>query len=612
MKTLHKLMLGCALVIAVTQTATSQIRPYTVANAHSHNDYKNSIPFYRAYEKGFGSIEADVYAVGGKLMVAHSKSEISADRSLQALYLDPLAEKLKNAPKRQLRLLIEIKENYKAVLPLVIEEMKPFAGYISSPGHPGRLSIVMTGAVPPATEMPNYPDWITFDVDHLDGFTPQQWQKIGLVSFPLGRYVRWNGKGVLNKEEIKRVKGAIDSVHQAGKMIRFWESPDTKSSWLALMRLGVDVIGTDKIEEMGDFLNGKARGEYLQPKAYAIYQPTYKSDGATKKVKNIILCIGDGMGLAQLYATYTANQGKLNIFGMRNIGFSVTNAADAYITDSAAGATAFATGQKTNDRAVGVDVNGKPLQSLATYSAAAGKKTAIIVVCPLTDATPAALYGHRQERSESTQIATDIINSNADIFLGAGYSDFTTKVNGVTVTDLMQQRGYSVIRKFDDFLNSYAKKILALVDDSTTRSKISGRGDYLPLAFKKVTAAFKNHPNGFFIMTEGSQIDYGGHENNLAQVITENADFDRMVGEALRFADLDGETLVIVTADHETGGLTLLDGDIKKGYVLGNFSTNDHTGTPVPVFAYGPHSGDFRGVYSNTQIFDKLLKLMKK
>jgi alkaline phosphatase len=612
MKTLHKLMLACASIITVSQTASSQIKPYTVANAHSHNDYKNSIPFYRAYDKGFGSIEADVYAVDGKLMVAHSKREISASRSLQALYLDPLAEKLKNDPKRQLRLLIEIKENYKAVLSLVVEELKPLAQYISSPNHAGRLSVVMTGAVPPAAEMPNYPDWITFDVDHLDGFTPQQWQKIGLVSFPLGKYVRWSGKGVLNKEEIKRIKGVIDSVHQAGKMIRFWESPDTKSSWLALMRLGVDVIGTDKIEELGDFLNSKARGEYLQPKAYPIYQPTYKTDGTIKKVKNIILCIGDGMGLGQLYATYTANQGKLNIFGMRNIGFSVTNAADAYITDSAAGGTAFATGQQTNDRAVGVDVNGKPLQSLATYSAAAGKKTAIIAVCSLTDATPAAFYGHRQERSDSTLIATDIISSNADIFLGAGYSDFTTKVNGVPVTDLMTQRGYSVIRNFDDFLKSPAKKILALMDDTATRPKIAGRGDYLPLAFKKITTAFKNSPNGFFMMAEGSQIDYGGHENNLAQVITENADFDRMVGEAMRFADQDGETLVIVTADHETGGLTLLDGDIKKGYVFGNFSTNDHTGTPVPVFAYGPHSGDFRGVYSNTQIFDKILKLMKK
>jgi len=113
------------------------------------------------------------------------------------------------------------------------------------------------------------------------------------------------------------------------------------------------------------------------------------------------------------------------------------------------------------------------------------------------------------------------------------------------------------------------------------------------------------------MMVEGSQIDHGGHSNNLKQVITENSDFDQVVGNALRFADEDGETLVIVTADHETGGLTLLDGNIKNGYVWGDFSTNDHTGTPVPVFAYGPHAGDFRGVYQNTEIFNKILALIK-
>nr|WP_294950047.1 alkaline phosphatase [uncultured Mucilaginibacter sp.] len=611
MKKLTQLILACAAIVSVSQTIKAQIKPYTVANAHSHNDYKNSIPFYRAYEKGFGSIEADVYAVNGRLMVAHDKKEITESRSLQKLYLAPLAEKLKIAPNRKLRLLIEIKQDYKAVLPLVIEELKPFAQYISSSGHPGNLSIVMTGAVPPATEMPNYPDWLTFDVDHLNGFTPQQWQKIGLVSFPLGRYVRWNGKGVLNNKEKAKITAVVDSVHQSGKMIRFWESPDTKSSWLALMRLGVDVIGTDAIEQLGDFLNKKARNEYSSPQAYRVYQPTYKTDGAIKKVKNIILCIGDGMGLAQMYATYTANRGQLNIFKMRSIGFSVTNAADAYITDSAAGATAFASGQKTNDRAIGVDARGNSLKSLASYSAEAGKKTAVIAVCQLTDVTPAAFYAYQNERGDSSAIATDILNSRVDIFLGSAYYNFIGPVNSVPVADKMKQKGYTIIRSFDSFLNTRANKILALVDDSVTRPKIAGRGDYLPLAFKKVAGLLKSSPKGFFMMAEGSQIDHGGHENNLAQVITENADFDRMVGDALRFADQDGETLVIVTADHETGGLTLLDGDISKGFVLGDFSTNDHTGTPVPVFAYGPHSGDFGGVYSNTEIFRKILKLIK-
>jgi alkaline phosphatase len=613
MKKSTTLITLAALLASAGLTVNAQVKTvYTVADAHSHNDYKNNIPFYRAYEKGFGSIEADCYAVKGQLMVAHDKKEIDAKRSLKALYIDPLIEKFKRDPQRHLRLLIEIKEDHKAVLPLVIKEFKPLEQYFAYEGHPGRLSIVMTGAVPPAAEMTNYPAWISFDVDHMDGFTPEQWKKVGLVSFPFGKYMHWNGKGVLNNEEIARIKGGIDSVHNAGKKIRFWETPDTKSSWLALIRLGVDVIGTDKIEELGDFLDKKPKSEYTAPQPYAIYKPTYKSDGTVKKVKNIILCIGDGMGLSQIYSTYTANRGQLNIFQMLNIGFSVTNSADAYITDSAAGATAFASGQKTNDRAIGVDPAGKPLKSLADYSAEAGKKTADIVVCELTDATPAAFYAHDSERSHSTAIANQITSSPIDIFLGSAYKDFIWPVNGESPIDKMKKRGYAIIRNFNDFLSSSSPKILALMDDSVTRPKMEGRGNYLPLAFNIVTQTFKNAPNGFFMMIEGSQIDHGGHANNLKQVITENSDFDRVVGDALKFADEDGETLVVVTADHETGGLTLLDGSINNGYVWGDFSTNDHTGTPVPVFSYGPHSLDFRGVYSNTEIFNKIKALLQQ
>lgn len=612
MKNCTKIISLVSLLAGAALSVNAQVKTsYTVADAHSHNDYKNSIPFFRAYEKGFGSIEADCYAVNGQLMVAHEKNEIDAKRSLKILYIDPLIEKFKRDPQRHLRLLIEIKEDYKAILPLVIKELKPLEQYLDYEGHPGRLSIVMTGGVPPAAEMTNYPAWISFDVDHMDGFTPEQWKKIGLVSFPFGKYMHWNGKGVLNTEEIARVKAGIDSVHNSGKKIRFWETPDTKSSWLALIRLGVDVIGTDKIEELGDFLNKKPANEYTAPQPYAIYKPTYKSDGSVKKVKNIILCIGDGMGLSQIYSTYTSNRGQLNIFQMLNIGFSVTNSADAYITDSAAGATAFASGQKTNDRAVGVDPAGKPLKSLADYSAEAGKKTADIVVCELTDATPAAFYAHNSERSNSVAIANNITASPVDIFLGSAYKDFAQPVNGESAIDKMKKKGYTVIRNFDEFLSSTSPKILGLMDDSVTRPKMEGRGNYLPLAFNKVTQTFKNAPKGFFMMIEGSQIDHGGHANNLKQIITENSDFDRVVGDALKFADEDGETLVIVTADHETGGLTLLDGDIKKGYVWGDFSTNDHTGTPVPVFSYGPHSLDFRGVYSNTEIFNKIKALLQ-
>jgi alkaline phosphatase len=147
-----------------------------------------------------------------------------------------------------------------------------------------------------------------------------------------------------------------------------------------------------------------------------------------------------------------------------------------------------------------------------------------------------------------------------------------------------------------------------VVDKQAGLSMLHGRGDWLQRAFSKTVDILAGNKNGFFLMTEGAQVDYGGHANNLPYVATEVMDFDQVVGAALEFADKNGETLVIVTADHETGGLSLLDGDYEKGYVSGQFSSNDHSAIPVPVFAYGPRSTLFRGVYENTAIFSKMLK----
>jgi len=122
-----------------------------------------------------------------------------------------------------------------------------------------------------------------------------------------------------------------------------------------------------------------------------------------------------------------------------------------------------------------------------------------------------------------------------------------------------------------------------------------GRGDFLQKSLQKTISTLADNRAGFFVMAEGAQIDYGGHANDMRYVVQEMLDFDRAIGEALRFADANGETLVLVMADHETGGLSLLDGDLKRGYVDGHFSTNDHSGVMVPMFAYGPHSLDFRG-----------------
>lgn len=250
----------CILValLSVANIATAQKKQvYTVADAHAHNDYANKNPFYGAYDKGFGSIEADVFAVNGKLMVAHSEKDIRVERTLKNMYIDPLVKKLKVDTARQLRLLIDLKEDYHILMPLIINELQPLMGYTVVNGLPGRLHVTITGGVPPAAELANYPTWLVFDVDHITGFNPQQWQRIGLLSYNFTKYSQWKGSGKISKLETAKLIGVIDSVHNAGKKIRFWETPDNKTAWNALINLGVDVIGTDKVEELGNFLNNR-------------------------------------------------------------------------------------------------------------------------------------------------------------------------------------------------------------------------------------------------------------------------------------------------------------------------------------------------------------------
>jgi len=175
----------------------------------------------------------------------------------------------------------------------------------------------------------------------------------------------------------------------------------------------------------------------------------------------------------------------------------------------------------------------------------------------------------------------------------------------------LNSKGYALQQDLTAFKAATSGKQLVLLEDSVTRSILKGRGEMLKTSFLKSIALLGQHKKGFFIMAEGAQIDYGGHANDLPYAVTELHDFDRLVGEALRFADQDGETLVIVTADHETGGLSLLDASYQNGTVRGNFSSDDHTNIMVPVFAYGPGSQDFIGVYPNTEIFKKIMSAFR-
>ncbi|MFC3561501.1 alkaline phosphatase [Pedobacter jamesrossensis] len=586
----------------------------TANNGHSHNDYKQQIPLLEAYYAGMGSIEADVFYRDGELFVAHESKEIESGKTLKKLYLEPLVAFFKengnhaySNPQLKLQLVIDIKDDYQNVLATLLKQLKDYELVFDHDKNPSAIKLLVSGNIPPVDKFNDYPAFVYFDGRPGRNYTSEQLKHVGMISDDLTKYSVWNGKGTPTPPDLEKMKALIAEAHKAGKPFRFWATKDSPNSWKELEQMGVDWIGTDHPTALSGFYKNRSKLEFINPNGYQPYQPTYKNDGLQKKVKNVILLIGDGMGLAQIQAGLTANFGQSNIVNIKHIGFSRTEALNSDFTDSAAGGTAMATGQKTNNRYIGVDASGQSLTSIPDRMSKFGVKSGIISSGDITDATPAAFYAHQIERTMSQEIAADFLNSPIDILVGSRRKSFMEGKN-IDLIKKLEHKGYQIKTNLSDFTSSGAGKQVVLLDDSATRSIIAGRGEMLKTSLLKTISILSKNQKGFFIMAEGAQIDYGGHANNLPIAVTEQHDFDRLLGEALKFADANGETLVIVTADHETGGLSLLDASYKKGIVRGNFSTDDHTNIMVPVFAYGPGSGNFIGVYPNTAIFKKIIE----
>jgi alkaline phosphatase len=328
----------------------------------------------------------------------------------------------------------------------------------------------------------------------------------------------------------------------------------------------------------------------------------------SKKAKNIILMIGDGMGTSQIYAGLVANKGKLYLEYLPNIGFIKTYSADDLITDSAAGATAFATGKKTNNGMIGMGPDNQPLSAITEMVEQKGLSTGLVATSTITHATPAAFVAHEFSRHYYEQIAADFLRDDIDVFIGGGRSHFTNRLDRLNLLEVLKERNYTVIDTILDLDAAQGDKLAGLLYYDSPPSIIEGRGDMLARAAKKSLEILSKNEKGFFMVVEGSQIDWGNHQNNILYQTEEMLDFDSAIGAVLEFAARDRETLVIITADHETGGLAISGGDMKKGIVFGDYTTNGHTGVMVPVFAYGPSAELFKGIFENTEIYTKMLQ----
>ncbi|MDG2372590.1 MAG: alkaline phosphatase [Flavobacteriaceae bacterium] len=324
------------------------------------------------------------------------------------------------------------------------------------------------------------------------------------------------------------------------------------------------------------------------------------------EVPNIILMIGDGMGLSQISAAMYSNKNTTALEEMQYFGLSKTHSYNQLVTDSAASGTAMACGEKTFNGVIGINPKNKQLESILEYCNTKDFSTALIVTSSIVHATPASFYANVNSRRQYEDIALQLRYHNVNYFIGGGKKHFTRRADKRNLIKEMEEEGYGIVNNLDNFNNSNNQKLGFFTYDDEPPPISAGRKPGLESLIESTLNKLKNDKKPFFLMVEGSQIDWGGHANELPYVLSEFKDFNKAISSALKFAKDNGNTLVVVTADHETGGLAIKKGNLKKNSVIGDFTTVGHSGSMVPVFSYGPNSELFNGIYDNTAIFSKL------
>lgn len=351
------------------------------------------------------------------------------------------------------------------------------------------------------------------------------------------------------------------------------------------------------------------------------------------KIKNVILLVGDGMGVTQVSSSFYFGATKdPNFVRFPITGFSRTSSASHLITDSAAGAVAFASGVKTYNGAIGKGFDFEDVETIIERVKDQNIYTGLIATSSITHATPATFYAHVNNRGMKESIAEYLVPSSVDFFAGGGLKFFNKRKDKRNLVGELENNGFvmDTVGLAPRGTLTLDKRYGYLLAEDKMPSKLQGRDDYLVEATQLALDYLSKSKDGFFLMVEGSQIDWGGHQTNVDYIVEEVKDFDKAIGAALDFAMRDGETLVIVTADHETGGFALAPpfGKVKEPFkpevngwdyrqIAGSFFENAdtmknraaHTAAMVPVFAYGPGSEIFSGIYQNNEIFHKMVGL---
>jgi alkaline phosphatase len=270
----------------------------------------------------------------------------------------------------------------------------------------------------------------------------------------------------------------------------------------------------------------------------------------------------------------------------------------------------MSTGVKTRNGMIGMGPDSVVVETILEQASRNGLATGMVVACALTHATPASFIAHQVDREWNEEIAVDYLKTDIDVFIGGGKRYFDKRSDGRSLVNELKAKDYQIAYTLDEVKSIKEGKVAGLLFDNHPEA-MPNRGRYLPEATQKAIDLLKKNKKGFFMMVEASQIDWGGHDNDNNMIVRETLDFDVTIGKVLDFAKKNRRTLVIITADHETGGLTLPSGNIEKRHSEAVFSTGGHTGIPVPVFAFGPGAEEFTGIMENTEFKGKIAELLK-
>lgn len=404
-------------------------------------------------------------------------------------------------------------------------------------------------------------------------------------------------------------------------------------------------------------------------------------------VENVIYMIPDGFG-ANHAANYRIFKGQEAVWDSYIKGMYTTYSANADITDSAAAGTAMAAGIKTNNGVIGLDLEGNEVKTILEASEEAGKSSGLVATSTITHATPASFASHVEHRSNETEIARQYIQeSGVDVILGGGKNYFIPTSEGgkqteINLIDEAQENGFEFVETRAQLENAEnvnvekGEKLLGLFAANALAPEFDRDETEEPsLAEMTETAidALSLDKDGFFLMVEGSQIDWAGEENDAAYAMHDTKAFEEAVQEAIEFAQQDGKTLVIIAGDHETGGMSVGSATssntaaeiLKNVTATGGFMASQlnedrlnvkevvreytgieltedeaktiqqaenakvainkvlseragvgwtrygHTAAPVPVFAFGPQSDKFVGIHDNTDLPKIIADAMK-